>query len=243
MTTKAKITTVHSLFKSLPLLLKTKHLSTACMLLFVSIGLLSSCEDNISQEYQEDLTEFTTQWQERNTAFFDSIMTVACNEVANAKTIYGNDWQAHCQWRVFLSFAKVGGRRTDSICARVISTTNEENKAFPLYTDSVKINYIGHLIPTKSYPEGRVFDHSGIYESEAYVFSPNYSIPSCFAVSNVVEGLTTALMHMHVGDRWMIYMPQELGYMSTSAGVIPSYSTLCFDTQLKAFYRKGENTN
>lgn len=221
-----------------------KHLGMACLLLFATVATLSSCEDNLSQDNEEDLTEFTTQWKERNVAFFDSIMTVACNEVEKAKLTYGDDWQSHCQWRVYLSYAKVGGQRSDSICARVISTTGQDHTgATPLYTDSVKINYMGHLIPTKSYSEGRIFDHSGLYESESYVFSPNYSVPASFAVSNVVEGLTTALMHMHVGDRWMVYMPQELGYMSTAAGAIPSYSTLCFDTQLKGFYRKGEKTN
>ena len=244
MTVKENMAAVRSRFISSILSTITKRSIAMCLLIVTVVGLLSSCEDNVSNSDQEDLTEFTTQWKERNIAFFDSIMTVACNEVANAKATYGNEWEEHCQWRVFLSFAKVGGRRTDSICARVISTTGQgSSDAHPLYTDSVKINYMGHLIPTKSYAEGRVFDHSGIYESESYVFSPNYSVPSSFAVSNVVEGLTTALMHMHVGDRWMVYMPQELGYMSTAAGAIPSYSTLCFDTQLKGFYRKGEKTN
>ena len=206
------------------------------------MGGLTSCEENLAEE--EDNSEFTIQWKERNEAFFDSIMTVACNEVESAKATYGDDWQSHCQWRVFLSYAKVGGKRTDSICARVVSTVEGSGETTPLYTDSVKINYMGHLIPTKSYKEsGRVFDHSGFYENESYVFSPNYSVPASFAVSNLVEGLTTALMHMHLGDRWLVYIPQELGYMSASTGVIPSYSTLCFDTQLKGFYRKGETTN
>lgn len=49
-------------------------------------------------------------------------------------------------------------------------------------------------------------------------------------------------MEMRIGDRWRVYMPQELGYMSASAGLIPPYSALTFDIQLKGFYRKGEST-
>ena len=241
MTIKNNIAVLHEQLKALANKLISNHCILACLMLVASVSLLSSCDDNLNKE--EDNSEFTNQWKERNEAFFDSIMTVACNEVENAKATYGNDWQNHCQWRVFLSYAKVGGKRTDSICARVISTIPQTSDKCPLYTDSVKINYMGHLIPTKSYADGRVFDHSGIYENDSYVFSPNYSVPANFAVSNVVEGLTTALMHMHVGDRWMVYMPQELGYMSISTGVIPSYSTLCFDIQLKGFYRKGESIN
>ena len=75
---------------------------------------------------------------------------------------------------------------------------------------------MGHLIPTESYKDGRVFDHSGIYENNDYVFNDNYSTPTTFNVSNLVEGFTTALMHMHVNDRWMVYMSQEMAYKSSA---------------------------
>lgn len=209
------------------------------MLMFVLSTALIACTDNADRD--EDNAEFTTQWKERNAQYFDSVLTVARQKVAEAQAQYGNDWEQHCEWRVYLSYAKqVGGPSTDSICARVISSDANAEAVYPLYTDSVKVNYMGHLIPTASYKEGRVFDHSGIYENNDYVFSPNYSVPARFAVLRLVEGYTTALMHMRVNDRWMVYIPQQLGYGKSASGVMPAYSTLCFDLQLKSFCRKGE---
>lgn len=37
---------------------------------------------------------------------------------------------------------------------------------------------------------------------------------------------------MHPGDRWMIYIPYELGYGSRTSGPIPAYSTLIFEVEL-----------
>lgn len=202
---------------------------------------LTSCTDNVGKE--ENNAEFTTNWKERNAQYFDSILTVARQKVSEAQAQYGTDWEQHCEWRVFLTYATApGGPSTDSICARVISFDSEQQSSdTPLYTDSVKVNYMGHLIPTQNYAQGRVFDHSGIYENNDYVFSSTYSVPAHFAVSNLVEGFTTALMHMHINDRWMVYIPQELGYKKSANGVMPAYSTLCFDMQLKAIARKGES--
>ena len=92
-------------------------------------------------------------------------------------------------------------------------------------------------MPTENYPNGKVFDHSGLYESDDYVFNDKLSSPTSFLVSNLVEGYTTALMRMHVGDRWLIYILQEMGYAGSSSGVLLPYSTLVFDTQLKAYWR------
>lgn len=201
------------------------------------LSVCASCQDNVSES--TDNGEFTTDWQARNTAWYDSVFALAKAEVAKAQAEYGNEWEDHCDWRVYPSYAKAesGRQAHDSICARIKSRSL--STATPLYTDSVKVNYMGRLIPTRSYPEGRVFDHSGLYEYEEYVFSENHSQPTRLLLSNTVEGYTTALIHMHLGDRWMIYIPQELGYSNVSSGVLPAYSTLCFDVQLKGFARKG----
>lgn len=218
---------------------------TLLLLFVLALGLssLASCSDNVNET---DNSEFTANWQQRNVAYFDSVMNVARTQVAEAKSQYGDNWEDHCEWRLYLSYAKTAGRYAhDSICVRILEhgeADNElsDNKANrPLYTDSVLVNYIGHLIPTKSYKEGRVFDHSGLYEYESYVFHPEYSTPSHLLVSNTIDGYTTALQYMHRGDRWQIFIPQELGYKSASSGVLPAYSTLIFDVQLKDFRRLG----
>ena len=218
------------------------HIKQLCMLFALVIVALSatSCSDNVNDENENNTPEFTTNWKERNAAYFDSLLTVACTEIAQTKAQYGNQWEEHCDWRVFRSYSKqAGGNSHDSICVRIIERSAQANGISPLYLDSVKVNYMGRLIPTPSYPKGRVFDHSGIYENESHVFSSSYSVPARFSVSNTVEGYTTALLHMTEGDRWMVYIPQELGYSYLTQGVLPAYSTLCFDLQLKTVARRG----
>jgi FKBP-type peptidyl-prolyl cis-trans isomerase len=39
---------------------------------------------------------------------------------------------------------------------------------------------------------------------------------------------------MHVGDHWIVYIPQEVGYGSRGNGSIPGYSTLIFEMELVA---------
>jgi len=52
-------------------------------------------------------------------------------------------------------------------------------------------------------------------------------------VGQVIRGWDEALSLMHVGDRWQITIPPELGYGQRGAGgVIPPNSTLIFDVEL-----------
>lgn len=43
---------------------------------------------------------------------------------------------------------------------------------------------------------------------------------------------TIVLQHMHVGDKWEIYLPAEMGYGSRSIPGIPRGSTLIFTIRL-----------
>lgn len=199
---------------------------------------LCSCEDNANEENN---AEFTNNWQYRNEQFFAERVQEAKQAIAEAKQAHGDQWESHCDWRLYRSYAKLaGGLLTDTICVKIVER-GANTSVTPLYTDSVKVNYIGYLMPTESYPKGRIFDHSGLYESEDYVFSPSYSTPIGFSVSNLIEGFTTALLYMHIGDRCRIYIPNELGYQNRATEKIPAFSTLVYDTQLKAIYRAGSS--
>ena len=47
----------------------------------------------------------------------------------------------------------------------------------------------------------------------------------------------TAVLNMQRGDRWLVYIPYQLGYgASSSNSAVPSYSTLVFDIALADFY-------
>ena len=101
----------------------------------------------------------------------------------------------------------------------------------PLYTDSVKVIYSGRLLPSKSYPSGYVFDRSFVND-----FNPKSAAARGFRVSsNIVDGFSTALQHMRRGDRWLIYVPSELGYgtLGNADAKVPAHSVLIFELMLK----------
>ena len=194
---------------------------------------LVACEDNLESI---ESTEFTADWPNRNINYFNEQLNVAKQAVEEAKATYGEDWEAHCDWRVFRSYMKPeGGNYQDSICVKIIE--RGEGTTSPIFTDQAKINYIGHLIPTENYPKGFVFDHSSLYSDEKFVFDPDFSAPATMIIGNTVEGFSTALQYMHEGDRWMVYMPSLLAYGSIPKNAIPAFSTLVFDVQLVTFNR------
>lgn len=85
----------------------------------------------------------------------------------------------------------------------------------PELSSVVSVHYRGTLI------NGREFDNSW-----------KRGCPEAFRLNQVIEGWQQALRQMHVGDRWLIYIPYTLGYGSRSFGPIPGFSTLVFEVEL-----------
>ncbi|WP_077196552.1 FKBP-type peptidyl-prolyl cis-trans isomerase [Prevotella ihumii] len=56
--------------------------------------------------------------------------------------------------------------------------------------------------------------------------------PLAIRLSDLIEGWIIAMQEMHVGDRWEVYIPAELGYGKFSEPGIPGGSTLIFDIEL-----------
>jgi FKBP-type peptidyl-prolyl cis-trans isomerase len=82
--------------------------------------------------------------------------------------------------------------------------------------DRVTVHYTGKLT------DGTVFD-SSVERGE----------PIQFGVSEVIPGWTEAMQLMKEGDKWMLYIPYNLGYGERGAGPqIPPYSTLIFEVEL-----------
>lgn len=78
--------------------------------------------------------------------------------------------------------------------------------------------------------EGRLADGS--------VFDSSYKRgqPATFGVHQVISGWTEAMQLMHVGDKWRLYIPSELGYGARGAGgSIPPHAALVFDVELIRF--------
>jgi len=44
--------------------------------------------------------------------------------------------------------------------------------------------------------------------------------------------MSTALQNMEVGDKWEVWIPQELGYGAIPQTSIPAYTTLVFEIEL-----------
>lgn len=192
---------------------------------------LASCEDNVGNEAEY------VDWKATNDKAFAQRMAEARTAIAEAKSIYGDQWMDHCAWRMYRTYAQdesVAGIAADSICVRVIASGPAGES--PIYTDSVAVNYMLRLQPSVSYPEGKVADYSGSFPSPESVFHPDFAQPRSFLTSNTAEGFTTALLHMRPGDRWEVYIPQELGYGAAATSNLPAYSMLTFDMQLVRFW-------
>ena len=207
-----------------------------CTLLCVSTLVMSCSEEEMPDPDYDN-------WAVRNAVYFEEVMNTAKAAVKEARATYGADWESHCNWRLFRSYLKTQHATltiNDSICAYIIERGS--GSGCPVYTDSVLVNYIGRTMPTVSFPEGRVFDHSGVYNDPEQVFNPVFAKPAALHVANTVEGFTTAMQNIHVGDRWKLYIPSNLGYGGASPSkVMPPHSTLIFDLQLQDYCHAGSN--
>jgi FKBP-type peptidyl-prolyl cis-trans isomerase/FG-GAP repeat len=86
----------------------------------------------------------------------------------------------------------------------------------PSTTSTVSVNYVGTLL------NGTVFDSSAMHGG-----------PVSFAVNSVIEGFAIALLGMHVGSEWRVYIPSDLAY--GAAGSPPNVGPnepLIFDVAL-----------
>ena len=136
-------------------------------------------------------------------------------------------------WMVIKNYTledAVPGTVANSIVVEVLERGT--GSGCPMFSDSVKVNYRGRLLPSTSYPDGYVFLESYIGE-----LNPATASPAHIYVGGQIDGICTALQHMRIGDRWIIYIPYQLGYGMSSNEAIPSYSVLIFDIQLVAYYR------
>lgn len=219
--------------------LMTQTFRACFVLLLVGCGLaVTACS---SDETTDSVYE---NWAARNSAAFSDTLSMARTAIAQAKAQYGDAWTEHTPWRVFGNYTLgTGGKPTanDSLVVRVVNTQLSAAEALkaprPLYTDTVRVAYMGRLMPTSANPAGKVFDYSGPSKLESDVFNPSLGTASKFAVSNLVVGFTTALQQMHVGDRWRIFIPAKSGYGNAAQTSIPAGSMLIFDLQLQQFWR------
>lgn len=60
---------------------------------------------------------------------------------------------------------------------------------------------------------------------------------------SVISGWTVALQHMVEGDKYEVWIPQELAYGASGSGSIPAYSTLIFEIELVSVDEQATTTS
>ena len=164
-----------------------KWLMPLCLLTVVP---LISCEEDDDDD--EDTSAEYENWQQRN----DEMLEL---------------WAVDPELQKYKNYAlNESATAGNSDCIYVEVLEKGKGTETPMLTDTVRIAYRGRLIPSKTYPEGFVFQ--------------------------------TALLKMHVGDRWLIHVPYQLAYGgSTSNASIPAFSNLVFDVALFDFWHPEDS--
>ena len=167
-------------------------------------SLFISCSEQVDEE-----TDEYANWQARNDAYIADIAT------------------KYSRLKSYTKDQNVEGAVSDYVYYEVLEEGNGNES--PYYSDTVRVSYRGHLISSISYPEGYVFDQTYVGD---FSWQTTGIVTSLMATW--VDGFTTALQHMHRGDRYLVYVPYALGYgtTTTSSGKIPGCSVLVFDIVL-----------
>ena len=192
--------------------------------LFAAILSLTSCSES------EEAGEYDN-WPERNQLYVDSI--------ANLANSGADGWTKVVAFN--LSEERENAYPNSNHFVYIKRIESGSGKRCPQYNDSIRVHYMGRLIPTDKYPQGYVFGKS----YSTYVLNEATDVPALMAMNQNVDGFATALMRMVEGDVCKIVIPYYLGYgeKENSTGNIPGFSTLIFDVKLARVYRYGIDYN
>lgn len=205
--------------------------------MMLSAGLFTSCTEN------DDTVEEYANWQSKNETYWDNLYTTT------QQKIKGGD----ISWKIILNYTFQNQKQTTGSALTyrpenyIIAHVEQAGTGTtsPLYSDSVSMHYMGRLIPSTTYTSGLIFDKS--WSSNQFNAATSRPVHSYIGLTydaegkptSLVDGFTTALMSMHRGDHWTVYIPYQLGYGEKSSGVVPAYSTLIFDLRLNDFSHPG----
>lgn len=203
----------------------------------LSAGLFTSCTEN------DDTVEEYANWQSKNKTYWDNLYTTTQQKIKGGDT----------SWKIILNYTFQNQKQTTGSALTyrpenyIIAHVEQAGTGTtsPLYSDSVSMHYMGRLIPSTTYTSGLIFDKS--WSSNQFNAATSRPVHSNIGLTydaegkptSLVDGFTTALMSMHRGDHWTVYIPYQLGYGEKNSGVVPAYSTLIFDLRLNDFSHPG----
>ena len=153
------------------------------MCLCCGLGVLTSCSED-SDEYDAHAN-----WPGRNSEYFIRIANEARTAIAAARAEYGDDWEAHCDWRMYKATTKApgsAGALTDSICVHFEEYGT--GTGMPLYSDTVRVHYKGYLMPTQDMVNGNLVDKEEVF---SYSFmgelNPEQAGTACSGFSSPIK--------------------------------------------------------
>lgn len=205
--------------------------------MMLSTGLFTSCTEN------DDTVEEYANWQSKNETYWDNLYTTTQQKIKGGDT----------SWKIILNYTFQNQKQTTGFALTyrpenyIIAHVEQAGTGTtsPLYSDSVSMHYMGRLIPSTTYTSGLIFDKS--WSSNQFNAATSRPVHSYIGLTydaegkptSLADGFTTALMSMHRGDHWTVYIPYQLGYGEKNSGVVPAYSTLIFDLRLNDFSHPG----
>ncbi|WP_291204943.1 FKBP-type peptidyl-prolyl cis-trans isomerase [Hyphomonas sp.] len=141
--------------------------------------------------------------------FLVQLLSIEIPKVADAAA-----WQKYFPWKPDAPEVK----KTESGLQYVVLASGDPAGKPPVNGQFVLVHYEGRLAET-----GALFDSS--YER---------GDPEAFPSNGLIDGWVEALGMMKPGDRWMLYIPAELGYgaQGTPGGPIPPNAPLQFEVEL-----------
>lgn len=190
----------------------------AAMLLAMPLLFTACSETNETQEEYPD-------WKNKNQTYWNKLYTETRRHATAGYT----------SWKLLKSYSIEDSLSVPNTSYIVVHVKQAgTGSGCPISSDSVSVRYTGQLLPSTSYPSGLVFDTTspaGTTDATAGV--------AHMAVSKLTDGFATALQHMHIGDKWDVYVPWTLAYGTKDYKTIPAYSVLKFEITLLAYARAG----
>ena len=121
--------------------------------------------------------------------------------------------QANKDWLEAKAQEEVVRALPKGIYYKVLAEGNAQS-AKPNVRNIVTAHYTGRTI------NGKTFDSS------------RGGVPLACRLCDLIEGWISARQQMHIGDKWEVYIPAEMGYGKFSQPGIPGGSTLIFEIEL-----------
>ncbi|MGP1591022.1 MAG: FKBP-type peptidyl-prolyl cis-trans isomerase [Prevotella sp.] len=199
------------------------------LLFFVACLFAISCSNDIVEK-----EEFPN-WQATNKAFFSKTLSQAKTSIASGD----NTWKIFRSWTLPGADANYKAADDEQVVVKVLKSGTATQH--PLSTDSVLVAYRARLLPSTTYPNGFAFmqTYLGGYNAQTNGSVILPVVGTIISNKNtrvaLPEGYSTAIQQMVVGDRWEVYIPENLGFaaIATSAIGIPNGSTIIYDITLQ----------